>query len=161
MDSSESVSDHQVLFKIVTLRKTLEGLQGLDGKLESLLAKKTAKSSKKKVIVPKDSVEVSEASSGDNDMDENSESSNLDDYEIDQEDGEDDMSGDHEEMEDDDEDDLSNVVDEEQLLTRAEEREIKMKQAEELGDRLKNINKHDIKGIVKSSKAPTKKERAE
>lgn len=153
LDSSESVTDHQVLFKIVTLRKTLEGLQGLDGKLESLLLKKAAKSSKKKVL-PRDSVEVSEVSG-----DENGES-NLDDYEIDQEEGEDVMSGDDdEEMEDDN--DLSNVVDGEQLLTRAEEREIKMKQAEELGDRLKKIGKDDIKGIVKSSKAPTKKEKAD
>lgn len=57
------------------------------------------------------------------------------------------------------EDDLSNVGEMEQLLTRTEEREIRMRQAEELGDRLKKINKDDIKSIVKSSKAPTKKER--
>jgi hypothetical protein len=71
------VSDHQVLFKIVTLRKTLEGLQGLDAKLESILTKK--KPGKR---IPKDSVEVSEAASG--------EESNLEDYEI--EEGEDEMS---------------------------------------------------------------------
>lgn len=59
-----------------------------------------------------------------------------------------------------DEDELSNVGEVEQLLTRAEEREIRMRQAEELGDRLKKINKDDIKSIVKSSKAPTKKERS-
>jgi Fic family protein len=63
------VSDHQVLFKIVTLRKTLEGLQGLDAKLESILTKK--KPTKR---IPRDSVEVSEAASG--------EESNLEDYEI-------------------------------------------------------------------------------
>lgn len=57
------------------------------------------------------------------------------------------------------EEELSNVGEVEQLLTRAEEREIRMRQAEELGSRLKKINKDDIKGIVKSSKAPTKKER--
>jgi hypothetical protein len=66
------VSDHQVLFKIVTLRKTLEGLQGLDAKLESILTKKNTISKPSKRI-PKDSVEVSEASG---------EESNLEDYEI-------------------------------------------------------------------------------
>jgi hypothetical protein len=127
----------------VTLRKTLEGLQGLDAKLESILTKK--KSTKR---IPRDSVEVSEAASG--------EESNLEDYEI--EEGEDE----EQEQEDDDEemeDEMSNVGEVEQLLTRAEEREIRMRQAEELGERLKKINKDDIKSIVKSSKAPTKKER--
>jgi hypothetical protein len=80
----------------VTLRKTLEGLQGLDAKLESILTKK-----KRGKRIPRDSVEVSEAASG--------EESNLEDYEI--EEGEDEMSegeGD-EEMEDDMEDGMSNV----------------------------------------------------
>jgi hypothetical protein len=129
----------------VTLRKTLEGLQGLDAKLESILTKK--KPTKR---IPRDSVEVSEASG---------EESNLEDYEI--EEGEDEMSEEEgdEEMEDDVEDGMSNVGEVEQLLTRAEEREIRMRQAEEVGERLKKINKDDIKSIVKSSKAPTKKER--
>jgi Fic family protein len=141
------VSDHQVLFKIVTLRKTLEGLQGLDAKLESILTKK--KPTKR---IPRDSVEVSEAESG--------EESNLEDYEIEEgEDEEQEQEDDDEEMEDDVEDGMSNVGEVEQLLTRAEEREIRMRQAEELGERLKKINKDDIKSIVKSSKAPTKKER--
>ena len=134
----------------MTLRKTLEGLQGLDAKLESILAKKTlAKPAKK---IPKDSVEVSEASDEDE--------SNLDDYEIDQEEGEEEVSEEAQDEEMEDEEDLSNVGEVEQLLTRTEEREIRMKQAEELGDRLKKINKNDIKGIISSSKAPTKKERA-
>ena len=34
-------------------------------------------------------------------------------------------------------------------------------QAEQLGERLKKIDRHDVKGIVASSKAPTKKERQE
>jgi len=35
--SNDSLSDHPVLFKITTLKKTLDGLQALDEKLEAAL----------------------------------------------------------------------------------------------------------------------------
>ena len=35
--SNDSLSDHPVLFKITTLKKTLDGLQGIDEKLEKAL----------------------------------------------------------------------------------------------------------------------------
>ncbi len=82
-----------------------------------------------------------------------------DDEELEDEDGEEIEEDGDEEMEDDEE--LSNVVDGEQLLTRAEEREVRMREAEGLGERLRKIDRDDVKGIVKISKAPTKKERAE
>ena len=132
----------------MTLRKTLEGLSGLDAKLERMLASK--KPSKKQ---PKDSLEPSIDEGG---------SSNLDDYEIDGEEGEDELGDDDEEMEHEEaSDDLSNVVDDQQLLTRAEERELRATKAEQLGEKLRKIEKDDVKGIIASSKAPTKKERAE
>ncbi len=88
LDSGDQVADHQVLFKIVTLRKTLEGLSGLDEKLAKLLASK--KPSKKQ---PKDSLEPSE---------QDDQESNLDDYEIDPEEGE-------VELENDDDEDMEDM----------------------------------------------------
>jgi hypothetical protein len=38
---------------------------------------------------------------------------------------------------------------------------LRASQAEQLGERLKKIDRQDVKGIVASSKAPTKKERQE
>ena len=38
--SNEEVRDHPVLFKITTLKKTLDGLRGLDAKLEHVLTRK-------------------------------------------------------------------------------------------------------------------------
>ena len=38
--SNEEVRDHPVLFKITTLKKTLDGLRGLDAKLERVLTRK-------------------------------------------------------------------------------------------------------------------------
>ena len=38
--SNEEVRDHPVLFKITTLKKTLDGLHGLDAKLERVLKRK-------------------------------------------------------------------------------------------------------------------------
>lgn len=38
--SNDEVRDHPVLFKITTLKKTLDGLRGLDAKLERVLTRK-------------------------------------------------------------------------------------------------------------------------
>ena len=79
--TGEQVTDHQVLFKIVTLRKTLEGLSGLDAKLEQLLLKsKNKKKDKKTTKQPKDSL--------DGGSEHDSKISNIDDYEIEGDDNE-------------------------------------------------------------------------
>ena len=39
--SNDTVKDHPVLFKVTTLKKTLDGLRGLDDKLEKVLERKS------------------------------------------------------------------------------------------------------------------------
>jgi hypothetical protein len=99
------VRDHPVLFKITTLKKTLEGLRGLDAKLESVLRRKL----KGKGFTPL----IGKRQDREDEKVENEDDSYGEEDEDDGEDGE-------EEMEDEEMGSDDNVVDTDALLTKTE-----------------------------------------
>lgn len=106
--SNDLVRDHPVLFKITTLKKTLDGLRGLDSKLESVLRRKLQGKNLSllgKRPEPEDA--KNEASEQQSEAASQSEADGSYDEE----------GGDDEDMEDDMDD---NVVDTDALLTRTE-----------------------------------------
>lgn len=107
--SNDIVRDHPVLFKITTLKKTLDGLHGLDSKLESVLKRKLQ--GKNLTLLGK-RPEPENAEDGKDEASEQSEAASLSEAE-----GSYDEEGGDEDMEDDMDD---NVVDTDALLTRTE-----------------------------------------
>lgn len=106
--SNDLVRDHPVLFKITTLKKTLDGLRGLDSNLESVLRRKLQGKNLSllgKRPEPEDA--KNEASEQQSEAASQSEADGSYDEE----------GGDDEDMEDDMDD---NVVDTDALLTRTE-----------------------------------------
>ena len=134
---------HPVLFKITTLKKTLDGLHGLDSKLESVLKRKLQG---KNLSLLGKRPEPENAEDGKDDASEGSEAASQSVIE-----GLEDEEGDDEEMEDDMDD---NVVDTDALLTRSEQRSLQTAQVEALQSRISKLKKDDLKSIVKSSNAP-------
>ena len=101
--------DHPVLFKITTLKKTLDGLRGLDGKLERVLRRKASKKGYDGFIGKR------------KERDEEENEKVAEDDESDAYGEEDENGDDDEEMED--EEDMGsedNVVDTNELLTKTE-----------------------------------------
>jgi hypothetical protein len=107
--SNDLVRDHPVLFKITTLKKTLDGLHGLDSKLESVLKRKL-QGKNLSLLGKRSAPEFAE--DGKDEASELSEAASQSEAE-----GSYDEEGDDEDMEDDMDD---NVVDTDALLTRTE-----------------------------------------
>lgn len=141
--SNDLVRDHPVLFKITTLKKTLDGLHGLDSKLESVLKRKLQG---KNLSLLGKRPEPEFAEDGKDDASEQSEPASESEAE-----GSYDEEGENEDMEDDMDD---NVVDTDALLTRTEQRSLQTAQVEALQSRISKLKKDDLKSIVKSSNAP-------
>ncbi len=118
--SNDLVRDHPVLFKITTLKKTLDGLRGLDSKLESVLKRKLQG---KNLSLLGKRPEPENVEDG-KDASEQSEEASQSEAE-----GSNDEEGEDEDMEDDMDD---NVVDTDALLTRTEQRSLQTAQVEAL-----------------------------
>ena len=110
--TNDTVRDHPVLFKITTLKKTLDGLRGMDEKLERALRRKLKGKGFEKVTAKKNEREEEDEKIADDEEDQMSDDEEDIGSYGDQEDGE-------EDMEDEDMDD-DNVVDTDALLTKSE-----------------------------------------
>ena len=141
--SNDIVRGHPVLFKITTLKKTLDGLHGLDSKLESVLKRKLQG---KNLSLLGKRPEPENAEDGKDDASERSEAASqsvigaLEDEESDDKEMGNDMD--------------DNVVETDALLTRTEQRSLETAQVEALQSRISKLKKDDLKSIVKSSNAP-------
>ena len=139
--SNDLVRDHPVLFKITTVKKTLDGLRGLDSKLESVLRRKLqGKNLSLLGKRPEPEDEKDEASEQQSEAPSQSEAEGS--YDDEEEDLEEDMD--------------DNVVDTDALLTRTEQRSLQTAQVEALQSRISKLKKDDLRSIVKSSNAPKK-----
>lgn len=108
--SNDTVKDHPVLFKVTTLKKTLDGLRGLDEKLEKVLERKAK--GKDLLLGKRKQLEENKIDDEDQSLDEDKDESYGEEL-GEEEEGEEDF--DNDEFDEDD-----NVVDTDALLTKSD-----------------------------------------